>query len=276
MSILFDNVKKLREKTGIGIVECKNALLASGNDIDEAVVYLRKNGVFNVENKLSRTAKEGLVFVLLSNDKKNGVILEINCETDFVARSSDFSNYAKRICEFFISDEFLGKSFCFDEKNIVLPHYLNDTKIDLVSNFKENIVVRRLYKIFCDDGFLFSYVHFDNQIGVILSANENNPDICLDILMQIAAMNPKYLCISDVPEDILRAEKNIFFDKFKNQYPDKDSLLIDKMVDGQINKFLKNVVLLEQSFIKDSKILVKNLIKDKIHIKTFKRFSVGD
>lgn len=275
MSSIFDNIKKLRDVTGVGIVECKNALLSSDNDFDKAVIFLRKKGILNVASKSNRIANEGLVAVTVSSDKKIGVMLEVNCETDFVSRSDDFVSYVKKLTDFFISYEFDIKDFYLYDKEIILSDDLNNLKIDLVSKLKENIVIKRVRRIVVKDGFLFKYLHF-GKLGVILNISEDESNIALDVLMQIASMNPKYVNIDDIPIDILSNEKQICYDKFKNQYPGKSEILLNKMVDGQINKFFKDNVLLEQDFIKDSKKSIKYFLGNKIKLISFVRFELGE
>lgn len=274
MSIL-DNIKKLREITGISILECKKALLANDNDVSKSIVYLRKSGILNVSKLSDRVAKEGVLISMLSSDRKDGVVVELNCETDFVSRSLDFIEYANKVANFFLFS-YIGKSFFLCDKDLILNQELDDAKINLISKFKENLFIKRVHKVNTVDGFLFNYVHFDNKICVLICVDKDDSLLCSNILIQIASMAPKYLCIEDVPSDILFNEKVIYFDKFKIQHPDKDSFLLDKMVDGQLNKFFKTIVLLEQDFVKNPKISIKTYLNDKLIINFFNRFVIGD
>lgn len=274
MSDFFDTVKKLRDRTGISILDCKKALLASNNDIDEAIVYLRKSGASVVESKSGRQAINGVISILISDDKKDGVIIEVNCETDFVAKSADFLDYVNKLSHYFISKDFLGEKFYFFDNEIILSKELNDLKVDLISKLRENLIVKRVFKCFANDSFLFGYLHFDNKSGVILNLKKDDSLCAKDILIQIASMKPKYLNILEIPQDILLSERQIALDKLKNKYPEKGDVLLSKMVDGQINKFYNENVLLEQNFVKDSKKLIKHIIDSENNIIYFKNFSV--
>jgi elongation factor Ts len=270
----IDNVKKLREVTGIGIVECRNALMATYNNFDDAILYLRKKSSSVVAMKSTRVANEGLIFVKVSDNKKCSVMLELNCETDFVSKSCDFQGYGEKLCDFFLSDFFGNDNFLLFGDDVKLSSELMDLLANLVSKFGENIVVKRVFRNFVNDGFVFSYTHF-GRIGAVLHISINDYDVALPVLMQIASMNPRYVAIKDVPEDFLINEKVLYFEKLKDQYPDKDISLLNKMVDGQLSKFFKENVLLEQSFIKDLKNTVKFFLRDCV-VYSFIRFETGE
>jgi elongation factor Ts len=275
MSDFLNNIKVLRDRTGISISECKKALLASNNDIESSIVFLRKSGASIVESKSNRQAVNGVIATFVSNDKKDGVIIEVNCETDFVSKSPDFLNYVSNLCNYFSSKDFIGKNFYLKDNDIILNKELIDLKIDLVSKLRENLVVKRVLKIFSAEGFLFSYLHFDFKIGVILNISKDDDLLAKDILIQIASMKPKYLSLQDIPADVLSFERQIAFDKLKNKYPEKNDMLLSKMVDGQINKFYNDNVLLEQNFVKDGKKFIKQIIYNKINVISFEIFSVN-
>lgn len=272
---VFDNVKKLRDMTGIGIVDCKNALLVNNNNIDDAVIYLKKKGMLNAVTKSSRLANEGLIHTILSNDKKSGVILELRCETDFVSRAKEFKDYCDDVCNYFISDNFSNNNFLLKENDIILDQKLMDAKIDLVSRFKENIFIKKVCRISTKDGFLFTYVHF-GRIGVILNISVDDVIIGTDVLMQITSMNPKYVDIKNVSDDVVLKEKDIYFNRFKSQHHDKDEALLNKMVDGQLSKFFKDNVLLEQTFVKDMKKNIRSFLNNRVCVYDFIRFELGD
>lgn len=276
MSDFLNNVKKLRELTGISIIDCKKALLESNNDIDLAVIYLRKGGASIMESKSNRQANSGVISIFINESKHDGVMLEVNCETDFVAKSSDFLNYIDKLCKHFVSNDFLGKNFIMNDDKIVLNKELNDLKIDLISKLRENLILKRVVKFFSQSDFLFSYLHFDNKLGVILNIDKDDNFLAKEILIQIASMKPKYLNILNIPEDVLLSEKQISFDKFKNKYPEKNLDLLTKMVDGQINKFYSDNVLLEQDFVKDNKKKVKEVIAFRCNIISFTTFYLGN
>lgn len=275
MSNFFDNVKKLRDRTGISILDCKKALMESNNDIDLAVVYLRKSGAAVVENKSSRQTNNGVISFLVCENKKDGVIIEINCETDFVAKSEDFINFCNKVCEYYLSEKFLCKIFYLSENEITLSKELIELKIDLISRFRENLIVKRIFKTYSNHGFIFGYLHFDNKLGVILNIDKDDKNLAKDVLIQIASMKPKYLSTSEISGDVLFSEKQIYLDKLKNKYPDKDDTLLSKMLEGQMNKFFAENVLLEQTFVKDNKKTIKQLISSKINILSFNLFCLG-
>lgn len=276
MSDFLNNVKKLRELTGISILDCKKALLESDNDIGSAVTYLRKSGASIMESKSNRQANNGVISVFIDENKRDGVMLEVNCETDFVAKSPDFLNYVDKLCKYFVSNDFLGKSFIINDDKIDLSKELSDLKIDLISKLRENLVLKRVVKLFSQNGFLFSYLHFDNKLGVILNIDKDDNFLAKEILIQIASMKPKYLSILNIPEDVLLSEKQIYFDKLKNKYPEKNLDLLNKMVDGQLNKFYSDNVLLEQDFVKDNKKKVKQVILSKCNIISFTTFCLSN
>lgn len=273
---MFDNIKKLREKTGVSIIDCKKALLESDNDIDKAIIYLRKTGSSILESKANRTTKNGVIGICLTDDRKNGVILEINCETDFVARSNEFETLVKQIALFYLSEYNMEKCFNFNSQVDVKEKYLVDLISDFAVKFKENIVIKRLLKVYSIDGFLFSYIHFDKKIASIIELDSNDETLALDLLMQIVSMKPKFLDIKHVPENVITSERNLFFEKLKLQHQDKNDILLNKMVDGQIAKFFKENVLLEQIFIKDTKKTIKVFLNNKVNILSYNYFSLGE
>ncbi|CAB3976460.1 translation elongation factor Ts [Candidatus Azoamicus ciliaticola] len=276
MSDFLNNVKKLRELTGISIIDCKKALLESNNDVDLAVIYLRKSGASIMESKSNRQANNGVISIFIDESKHDGVMLEVNCETDFVAKSSDFLDYVDKLCKYFVSNDFLGKNFIMNDDKIVLNKELNDLKIDLILKLRENLILKRVVKFFSQSNFLFSYLHFDNKLGVILNIDKDDNFLAKEILIQIASMKPKYLNIFNIPEDELLSEKQISFDKLKNKYPEKSLDLLTKMVDGQINKFYSDNVLLEQDFVKDNKKKLKQVIASRCNIISFTTFCLGN
>lgn len=257
---IFKKIKQLRNETGISIIECKKALLNNQLDIDKSILYLREKGILKAQLKSKKNTKEGLVGVAVSSNKKNAIIYEINCETDFVAQSTELKNFAKKI-----HNHFLNKLSNNEETNLynidLLNSELESTKIDLISKMGENIIIRRLNKLSTIKDHIIGYTHNINNNPKIatLILFDNFITECsqsyIDIAMQITAMAPKYISYEDIPLNILEQEKNI----------NKD-----------LSHFLKENVLLDQPFIKNNKITIHTLIQNNFKIIKFIRFEVGE
>ena len=279
---LLDKIKLLRVKTGACMVHCKKALIETSYDLDEAVLYLRKKGFAIALKRNSKTALAGMISVLLDNDGKNAVILEVNCETDFVARSSCFIAYVSNLLKLFLYDDSFNENFYMLHNELCSYKKINDDRLDLISKVKENIIIKRIKRINITTGKLHYYVHGGSdigKIGAVLSVDnnlENYFDLVKDISMQIVAMNPKYLNIEDIPLNIISKEKQLYFETIKDKYVDKNDFVIKKVIFGQLKKFYKDTVLLEQIFIKNSKLLVKDVIGEKFKLLNFTRFEVGE
>ena len=289
MSISAQQVKELRDRSGVGMMDCKKALVESDGDIDKAFDYLRKSGVAKAQKKEGRDAKEGLIISDISSDGKFGTLLELNCETDFVANTDDFKSLGNDIIkhikksEFSELDDILNENFINDKNKNV-----KDIITDAVGRLGENIVLSRFCKYKVESGLIVSYIHPGSKLGVLLKFNsdevsdkESLIDFGKEISMHIAATAPISVAVDDVSSEIIAKEREIFSDQAKKS--GKPDNIIEKMVDGRINKFYKENVLLEQVFVKDPSKMVKDLVSEKsnsfksnLSISEFSRFQIGE
>ncbi|CAL4320164.1 Elongation factor Ts [Buchnera aphidicola (Pterocallis alni)] len=255
-------IKELRLKSGGGIIDCRNALINSGGNINEAMIFLKKNGLIKAEKKNNNIALKGIIDILINKDV--GYMLELNCETDFVAQHIDFINFAKYI---------LNICFTNNIKNLQsLKLLCEEKRVKLVSVFGENIIIRRIYIIKGEN--ILCYLH-RNKIGVLIRTNSTNYDLIKNIAMHIAANNPIYLSKEEIPIDILEDERKIQFDIAINN--GKKQFIAKKIVNGKMDKFIKSLCLLEQNLVMSADILVKDLImKNSIIIFEFIRFECGE
>ena len=289
MSISAQQVKELRDKSGVGMMDCKKALVESNGDIDKAFDYLRKAGVAKAQKKEGRDAKEGLIISDISSDGKFGTLLELNCETDFVANTDDFKSLGNDIIKHIKNSEFSQLDDILNEKFINDNNKkLKDVITDAVGRLGENIVLSRFCKYSVESGLVVSYIHPGSKLGVLLKFNSDQVsdkdslnDFGKEISMHIAATSPISVSIDDVSSEIIAKEREIFSDQAKKS--GKPDNIIEKMVDGRINKFYKENVLLEQVFVKDPSKLVKDLILEKsnssnlnLSVSEFSRFQIGE
>ncbi|MCW5197263.1 translation elongation factor Ts [Buchnera aphidicola] len=263
MNINCNLIKKLRLKTGSGIMDCKKALLHSSGNLEKAIVYLRKNGILKAEKKSLNVALHG---VILSKIKNNfGYLIEVNCETDFVAQHEEFIYFAKEVL----------KQLCIQNIKDInhLRHVCNNKRIDLISKFNENIIIRRYYIL--QGCFITSYIH-GFRIGVLLDTQcSQNSTLMKQIAMHIAASKPDFLHSDDIPISVIKNERQIQLDIVKQS--GKSDLISKKIVDGKMKKFINNVVLYEQNFIIDPNKKMKDfLLENNIKILKFIRFELGE
>ena len=266
MSIKASEVKNLREKTGLGMMECKRALEEAKGDIDLAITNLRKNSALKAEKKSSRTAIEGVILVQANNNSNNSIILEINCETDFVAKDENFINFTNDVMQ-----------TCFESPEKTLEELstesLEEKRQSLVQKIGENIVIRRKSNI--SSGFVSSYIHANNKIGVIVSLESENDELGKDIAMHIAASSPIVVNPEDVDDGLLSKEREIIAAQVAGS--DKPEEIIQKMIAGRLDKFLSEVSLIKQPFVKDPSEKLKTLIeKSNNKVLSFTRFEVGE
>jgi elongation factor Ts len=284
-------VKDLREKTGAGMMECKKALTDAGGDFEKAIDILRQKGLASAAKKASRSASQGLISSFIQADKI-GVMAEINCETDFVARTDDFQALIKDVMEQVASAQPTAVSVeesptekpenCLLEQVFVHDPEKKKTIRDLVTEkvakLGENIVVRRFIRYQADNGLVGAYIHMD-KIGVLVAADsaakadELRP-LIKDVAMHIAAANPSYISRDQVPQDVMDREKAIY----RAQVVGKPAEITEKIVDGKLEKYYSEVCLLEQIFVKDpeGKKKVKDIIGAGTIIKSFARFQLGE
>jgi len=270
MSISASMVKELRDRTGAGMMECKKALQESNGNIDSAIELLRTSGQAKAEKKAKRVAAEGKI--VIKNNLANAVIVEINSETDFAANDSNFTDFANSIADALLQNEIsdinsLNDLKLFDDVSI------EEARTNLISKIGENISIRRFDKIHQAVN-IGEYSH-GSRIGVIVSLDKSDPDLAKDIAMHIAASNPICLDKEDIPKDLVSREKRIFLEQASSS--GKPPEIIEKMVEGRMKKFFKEITLLGQSFIKDPDISIRDLLdKSEAKVQSFIRYEVGE
>ena len=291
MAITAKQVKELREMTGAGMMDCKKALTATEGDFDKAIEFLREKGLATAEKKAGRVAAEGLVKVIVSDDKKKAVAVEVNAETDFVAKNEKFQAYVAQVAEQAMEtettdiDAFLAETWKFDETKTV-----NEALAGQIAIIGENMNIRRFQQVKEDAGFVASYTHMGGKIGVLVDVvtdvvNDAIEEMAKNVCMQVAALNPKYTDRSEVDQDYLAKEEEILTVAAKNEKPDANDKIITGMVKGRLNKELKEICLMDQVYVKaeDGKQSVSKYVEEvakannaKIAIKGFVRMETGE
>jgi elongation factor Ts len=258
MAITAAQVKELRQRTGCGMMECKKALVEADGNMDTAAEELRKSGLAKADKKAGRVAAEGIIMVDVSGDRKTGVVVEVNSETDFVAKKDEFQDFARAVAARIMKDQPADL-----ETLMALP--LNDgggtveeARRGLVASIGENITVRRFHLRQATSGYISSYLH-GNRIGVLVEMAGGNDDLARDVAMHIAASKPVCLDESGVPQEMLDKEREIF--SAQAEASGKPADIIEKMVGGRIRKFLGEITLMGQPFVKDPDQTVGKLLK---------------
>jgi elongation factor Ts len=264
MEITASMVKELREKTNAGMMDCKKALKETNGDIEKAIVYLREKGLLQAAKKSSRIASEGLTTALISADEKKGVVLEVNSETDFVAKNEEFKSFVEETAKAVLDNE-------PKDLEALKAVVLNDGKTvqealtDKIAKIGENMSLRRFGQVKVDKGVVVDYIHGGGKISVIVALESEGDKEALkvlgkDIAMQVAAMSPKYISMEDVDAEFIAQEKEILKAQALNE--GKPQNIVEKIVEGRLNKELKEICLLEQAFVKDADLTVKKVISD--------------
>ena len=261
-------VKELRERTGLGMMECKKALVESTGDIELAIENLRKSGSMKAAKKAGRTAAEGLVMTKVADNASYGVMVEVNSETDFAAREVNFMAFVSKVLE---------KVFASKSTDIpaLMAAGLEEDRLALVQKIGENISVRRAVVVGGAGSTVGSYVHSNNKIAVLVALNGGDQDLARDVAMHVAATNPMVVKPEDVPADVLSKESEIFTAQAAESGKPAD--IVEKMVSGRLRKYIEEVSLTEQAFVKDPDIKVGKLVKQAGGtITSFVRFAVGE
>ena len=265
-------VKELREKTGAGMLDCKKALEATNGSIGDAIDWLREKGISKAAKKADRIAAEGLASILVEGN--DAVILEMNSETDFVAKNAEFQELVSETLKTILKSD--AKTL---EDALNLPYKdgtINDFIVSKTAKIGEKLSLRRFAKVTKKDNESFGqYIHMGGKIAVLIVTEGTNSDVAKDIAMHAAAMRPTYVKIEDVPEDVLEREKTVLKEQAMNE--GKPAEIADKMVQGRLNKFYKEICLEEQPFVKDSDINVKTYAKNNDgKIIAMYRYEVGE
>ena len=272
MAITASMVKDLRTKTGAGMMDCKKALVEAEGDMEKAVDILREKGLSQAAKKASRVAAEGAVVSAISADGKVGTIVEVNCETDFVGSNDDFRALAARIAQMIAVNPADVEALLASEMD---GKAVKDQVTEAVAKIGENISVRRFVRYESAEGAVYSYIHGGGKIGVLVEMNGADAELGKDVAMQVAAANPSYLDRTQVPQAEIEHEKEVLAVEARNE--GKPEKIIEKMVLGRINKYYKEISLVDQEFIKDGDLTIAKLLKSKnAEVVRFARFQLGE
>ena len=270
-------IKELREKSGAGMMDCKKALDESGGDVEKAIEWLRKKGISTAQKKSSRSASDGLITAKIDGNK--GIIIEVNAETDFVARNENFQKFCDELALTGLKNEVENVESLLNHKFLDSNQTVQENLTNLISKLGENIVIRKLEYINEKSGFLEKYLHNSinlnsGKIGVLLSfkSNQKNEDVTVfskNLCMHIAATDPKSMNIESIDKNLVDKERSIYLEQLESSNKPND--IIEKIVDGKIKKFYQEVCLLEQTFVMDNKIKVNECIStfNKEHNESF-------
>ncbi len=276
MAITAAQVKELRERTGSGMMECKKALTDADGDLDVAIEALRKAGMAKADKKASRIAAEGLVVIEMSDDNKTAAIVEVNCETDFVAKKDDFQAFASSIAKRVLADNPADiDALMAMPLNDGDATTIEDARKALIATIGENITVRRFTRIETS-GLLAAYAH-GVRIGVLVELDGGDANLGKDLAMHIAAHDPRPVCVSEeqVPAELIEGERNIFTAQARES--GKPDNIIEKMIEGRIRKYLGEITLLGQSFVKNPDLTVGKLLEQAgARVSRFERIELGE
>lgn len=267
------DVKKLRETTGAGMMECKKALVEAEGDMQKAEEIIEKSGHKKAAKKASRTTAEGVLLAKVSPDNQSAVLIEVNCETDFVARDDNFKTFCDKLLVTVLENKTadLAKihELPFDGKMTV-----EEARQALIAKIGENIQVRRAVYRSIDNGVLGVYCH-DNRIGVLVDVENGTPELAKDMALQVAGMKPEYIKPEDLPQEVVEKQKEIFMARAQESGKPQD--LIEKMVMGQVNKYLAEICLVGQPFIKDQDKKISQVLKEhNANVRYMTRLEVGE
>lgn len=289
MAITASLVKELRDKTNAGMMECKNALKETDGDIDAAIKFLRERGAIKAAKKADREAKEGVIAAHIDGDKKHGVLLEVNCETDFVAKNENFKAFVSEVADV------VATSGAADLDAALAVSHGDGTVDDFVKakviELGENLQFRRLARFDVDGaGVVASYIHLGGKVGVLLevgcdndstTSSEDFRELVKDLTLHIAASAPAGLDRGDIPSELVETEKELFRKQMENS--GKPPEILDKIIEGKLGKFYSEHCLLEQGFVKDPDTSVGKLLENKgkelgdtLTVRRFTRFAVGE
>jgi elongation factor Ts len=261
-------VKELRDRTGLGMMECKKALAAADNDVEKAIEELRKSSGMKAAKKAGRTAADGVIAIRTADDNSYGVMVEVNSETDFAARDDGFLGFVGSVVD-----------AAFDAKQTdiaaLMEGELESAREALVQKIGENIGVRRGTDASADDGVVGAYVHGNKRIAVLVQLKGGDAELAKDVAMHVAAVNPQVVSADDMPEEVVAKEKEIF--AAQAQDSGKPAEIIEKMIGGRIKKFLAENSLVEQAFVKDPDLTVGKLVANAgAEVISFTRYEVGE
>ena len=267
-------VKELREKTGAGMMDCKKVLTETDGDLEKAAELLREKGITKAAKKSGRVAAEGMVEAYISEDEKVGAIVEVNSETDFVAKNDEFKTFVMNVAEQVVKnnpatvEDLLAEPSLFVEGKTV-----NEALIGKIATIGENISIRRFARFETTDGLIEKYIHGDGKIAVLVNMTSGTKELAKDVCMQIAAARPEFIDRDQVPAERVEKEKEIL--KIQTMNEGKPEAIAEKIVLGRINKFYQEICLVDQEFVKDPSKKVSDILKDS-KVLEFARFETGE
>lgn len=274
-------VRDLREKTGVGMMECKKALEENQGDVEKAIVWLRERGMSRAARKADRVASEGIVQVLVSPDQKSGVLVEVNCETDFVSRNPDFLSFAHSVAEIALKGQVKDVEALGEAHLEKAGTKVSEQLATLISTIGENMKLRRLERVSVINGVVEGYSHMGGKIGTLVALEGGQDakaqEVAKDLAMHVAAAAPKYLDSSKVDAAEIEQERGIARKKLLEE--GKPENLIEKILEGQIKKLFKEVCLVEQAFVKDPNVTVTKYVQSagaQLKVAGFVRFALGE
>ena len=273
--VTASQVKDLREKTGAGMMDCKKVLTETDGDMEKAIELLRERGIAKAAKKSGRVAAEGIVDAYISEDGKVGAIVEVNSETDFVAKNEDFKNFVMNVAKQVVEKQPKDVEDLLAQDSIEVPgKTVNEVLVDKIATIGENMNIRRFVR-FESEGLVEKYIHGDGKIAVLVNMSKGTNEVAKDVCMQIAAARPEYLNEESVPADRVEKEKEIL--KAQTMNEGKPEAIAEKIVEGRIGKFFSEICLVDQSFVKNPDIKVSQLLKEKdAEIVEFARFEKGE
>ena len=267
-------VKELREKTGAGMMDCKKVLTETDGDLEKAAELLREKGITKAAKKSGRVAAEGMVEAYISEDEKVGAIVEVNSETDFVAKNEEFRTFVMDVAKQIVKNNpesveaLLAEPAMFEEGKTV-----NEALIGKIATIGENISIRRFARFETTDGLIEKYIHGDGKIAVLVNMTSGTEELAKDVCMQIAAARPEFIDRDQVPAERVEKEKEIL--KIQTMNEGKPEAIAEKIVLGRINKFYQEICLVDQEFVKDPSKKVSEILKDS-KVLEFARFETGE
>lgn len=288
MAVTAQMVKELREMTGAGMMDCKKALTETDGDMDKAVDYLRENGMAKAAKKAGRIAAEGIVFVKLAADWKMAVVVEVNSETDFVAKNAEFRGFVEEV-----ADQILASS-AKDVDGLLAESWLKDNSRTVeqvlaskIATIGENLKIRRFEKV-PSAGAIAAYDHMNGKIGVLVNAEADGANgkvitVLKDVAMQVAALSPRYVSREEVDQEYINNEMEVLKNQARNENPGKPENILEQMVKGRLAKELREICLMDQAFVKDGDLTVAAYLEkmskelgSPIKVKSFVRFETGE
>ena len=274
MAVTTALIKELRERTGAGMLDCKKALEENGGDIEKAIDWLREKGIAKAAKKSGRVAAEGLVFGAVSSDRKKGVILEFNSETDFVAKNDEFKSFGEKLVQLSLEHDVTSED---ELKELQLEgKKIDDVLTELIAKIGENMNIRRL-KLVKTDGFVETYIHLGGKIGVLVNmsgeATSENIEKAKGVAMHIAAMDHKYLNSEQVTTEDLEREKEIARHQLEQE--GKPANIVEKILEGKMRKFYEENCLVNQKYVRDDSLTIEKFVAP-LSVISFDRFKVGE